>query len=278
MEFIDTHSHLNFPAYDADRKEVIERMKNQKVTSIDVGTTLETSKAAAKLAQKHDLIWAAIGIHPSHATGKRFFDKNELRQPPKGPEIFNEAIFQELLKTPKIVAIGECGLDYFRIKNNSLKIKESQRKLFEKHINLAKKTKLPIIIHCRPSFGSYDAYDDLLAILKEHQGKLSGTIHFYTGNIKYAQKFIALGFHISLSGVITFVKEYDFLGRELPLDKILIETDCPYAAPAPYRGKRNEPIYVIAVAKKIAQLKNIPLEEVAYQTAQNAKKLFNINF
>lgn len=265
MKFIDSHSHLNFPAYDEDRDGVIERMRGRGVGSIDVGTTLATSRAAAALAQKHDFIWAAVGIHPGHASAERFYDKNELKEKPVGPEKFDGAAFRELLEDPRVVAIGECGLDYHYPNHD----KEAQKALFVQHLVLSRETDKPLIIHCR------DAYDDLHKILEEHKG-LRGTIHFYTGPLETARKFIDLGFFISFSGVITFADEYEPLVRELPLDKILIETDCPYASPVPYRGKRNEPAYVVEVAKKIAELKNISLDEVAEQTTRNTRELFNL--
>lgn len=264
VRFIDSHSHLNFPAYDADREEVISRMGKQEVGAINVGTTLETSRAAVELARNYENIWAAVGIHPGHASEKRFYDKNELRQAPEGAEVFDEAILRELLSQPKVVAVGECGLDYFHKPYDE----QAQKQFLGQHLVLTSELKKPLIIHCR------DAYDDLLAILEEYRGKVRGTIHFYTGDLEHAKKFIELGFFISFSGVITFAKEYEELVRELPLDKILIETDCPYASPAPYRGQRNEPAYVIEVARKIAEVKGFSIDVVAEQTTRNTRQLF----
>lgn len=273
FKFIDSHSHLSFPAYDEDRDEVVTRMISADVGSVDIGTTLQTSRAAVELAQKHGHIWAAVGIHPGHAplsdgAGElqRYWDKNELREAPEGPEIFNVEIFRKLLNQSRTVAVGECGLDYFHKPYNE----QAQKKLFKQHIELALENNKPLIVHCR------DAHDDALAILEEYQGKLKGTVHFFTGNIEQAKKYINLGFYIGFDGPITFVNDYDNLIEEIPIDKILIETDCPYATPAPYRGKRNEPSYVIEIAKKIAKLKDISVEEIAQQTTKNTQELFNL--
>ncbi len=265
MRYIDSHSHLNFPAYDKDRNEVIKRMEEQEVASIDVGTTLETSRAAIDLAEKNNNIWAAIGIHPSHANENQFFDKDELREKLDGPILFDKQGFSELIKSSKVVAIGECGLDYFHKPYDA----ERQKELFRAQLDFAVENKKPVILHCR------DAHSNALEILKDYND-LTGTTHFFTGTIEEAQKYIDLGFYIGLDGPITFADSYDKLIEELLLDKILIETDCPYASPAPYRGQRNEPIYVIEIAKKIAKLKGISLEQVAAQTTKSAKELFNI--
>lgn len=267
IKFFDSHSHLNFPAYDEDQDEVIGRMRASGVASIDIGTTIETSKAALALAQKHDFIWAAVGIHPGHASSNSHHDPNELKEPPVYRAISeNLRLIRELSANPRVMAIGECGLDYHYPDHN----KEAQKDLFKKHLDLARDTPKPLIIHCR------DAYEDILETIEPYRGKVSGVIHFFTGTVDFAQKFIDIGFLISFSGVITFASEYEPLVRELPLDKVLIETDCPYASPAPYRGKRNEPPYVVEVAKKIAALKNMSLSQVAEQTTKNALELFKL--
>ncbi len=271
IKAIDSHSHINFPAYDKDREQVLERMRENRVGSIDVGTTLESSREAVELVEKHDNIWASIGIHPSHANDDQYFDKNELREQLDGPALFNEDDFEKLINNPKVVAVGECGLDYFRLQNNDFRLKEQQRKLFVDQIEFSIKHNKPLILHCR------EAHQDALEILKKYQG-LRGTVHFFTGTLEESQEYVKLGFSVGLDGPITFVNDYDKLIEGLPLDKILIETDCPYASPAPYRGKRNEPSYVIEIAKKIAEVKKLSLDEVAKQTLENTKKLFSLNF
>lgn len=248
IKSIDSHSHLSFSAYNKDRDEVIKRMKDQKVGSIDVGTTLETSRAAVELAEEHDFIWASIGIHPTET-----------------PAEFPAEEFRELSKSSRVVAIGECGLDYYHEPYDA----EAQKSLFGKHIEFAKEVGLPLVLHCR------NAHDDVLEILKDHRG-LTGTVHFFTGTTEQARLYIELGFYIGFDGPITFTDEYDKLVEEIPLERILIETDCPYASPAPYRGKRNEPAYVAEVARKIAKLKGLSLDKIAEQTTKNTRELFKI--
>ena len=264
---IDSHSHLAFPVYDDDRKDVIARMKEQGVGSIDIGTTLETSRTAVELARRYDNIWAAVGVHPSHASQNRFHDKNELKDAPKGAELFNKEEFKKLLDNPRVVAVGECGLDYFHKPYD----KEAQEKVFRQQIEFSIEARKPLVLHCR------EAHQDAINILNEYKDKLlerAGTVHFFTGTAQEAQKYIDMGFYVGLDGPITFVSDYDNLIKELPLGKILIETDCPYATPAPHRGKRNEPVYVVEVAKKVAEVKNIDLDEVLSQTTRNAIDLF----
>lgn len=249
IKIFDSHSHLSFPAYDKDRDEVIARMKEQGVGAVDVGTTLKTSKGAVALAESYDFIWASVGIHPTEAPTE--FDTNTLR---------------ELLVNPKVVAIGECGLDYFHKPYDE----QAQKELFIKHLNLAIDVAKPVIIHCR------DAHEDLLEMLDEYRDKVKGIIHFFTGTIGQARHYIDLGFYIAFDGPITFVSDYDNLVKEVPMERILIETDCPYATPAPYRGKRNEPVYVVEIAKKVAEIKGLSLDEVLEVTTKNTKELFNI--
>jgi len=248
IKIIDSHTHLSFSNFDEDREEVIDKIKKQGIGCVEVGTTLETSRSAVELANKHDFIWAAVGVHPTEA-----------------PTDFPAEEFRALTQNPRVVAIGECGLDYYRKPYDEV----AQKELFKKHIELAKEVGLPLVLHCR------EAHDDVLDMLKDNPG-LAGTVHFFTGTLEQAKKYIEMGFCIGFDGPITLTCEYDNLIKELPLEKILIETDCPYAAPAPHRGKRNEPVYVVEVAKKIAEIKNISLDEVAEITTQNAKNLFNI--
>jgi len=259
MKFFDTHTHANFNVFKNDSQEVIERALKNGVWLVNVGSQASTSKRAVEMAQNYQKgVYAAVGLHPSHLED----------------EDFDEKFYLDLAKNEKTVAIGECGLDYFRIKNEELRIKNLQKEVFIKHIELAKKIDKLLIIHCR------EAHDDLLKILKANSSKLkakqAGIMHFFTGSCEQAKQYIDLGFYISFSGVITFALEYEELVRKLPLDKILIETDAPYAAPVPYRGQRNEPSYVIETAKKIAEIKNISLGEMARQTTENAFIVFGL--
>src|SRR3989344_2217244 len=259
MRFFDTHTHVNFNAFKNDWREVIDRALKNDIWIFNVGSQSTTSKQAVEIAENYEKgVYAAIGLHPSHSEEQEF----------------NEDYYLELAKNDKVVAIGECGLDYYGIRNKELGIKNKQRENFIKHIELAQKINKPLIIHCR------DAHDDIISILNSyfliHNSKLCGIMHFFTGTLEQAQRYIDLGFYISFSGVITFTDAYDDIVKNLPLDRILIETDAPYVAPTPYRGKRNEPSYVIEVAKKIAEIKEISLEEVAEQTTKNARIIFNI--
>ena len=258
MKFFDTHTHANFNAFKNDSQEVIERALKNGVWLVNVGSQASTSKRAVEMAQNYqEGVYAAVGLHPSHLED----------------ESFDEKFYLDLAKNEKTVAIGECGLDYFRMKNEELRIKNLQKEVFIKHIELAKKVNKPLIIHCR------DSHEDLIKILNSKFSILNspaGVMHFFTGNYEQAKQYIDLGFYISFSGVITFASEYEELVRKLPLDKILIETDAPYATPVPYRGQRNEPSYVIETAKKIAEIKNISLDETARQTTENAFVVFGL--
>lgn len=248
---IDVHSHLQFPHYNKDRNEVIKRTIAENISTIIVGTDKKTSEEAVKLARKHDNFYAAVGRHPA--------DNRE--------EGFDYHFYESLAKDEKVVAIGECGID---LKEQNLNLK-SQKQIFVQHIKLAKSLNKPLMIHCR------EAYDELIQIIREEKADLvGGNIHFFAGDIEAAEKFLAFGFYFSFTGVITFADQYDEVIRFLPPDKIMAETDSPFVSPAPYRKQRNEPIYVKETIKRLSQIKNIPYEEMAKITFENAKKLFNI--
>ena len=257
MKLFDSHCHLHFPQFNNDREEIISRLKEAGIGVINVGTDLEDSQKAIDLAKKYpEQVWASVGFHP-HDAGGNDLDFNKLK---------------ELAIDEKVVAIGECGLDYFRIMNDELGIKEKQKEIFEKQIKLAKELNKPLILHCRPSAGSQDAYDDTIDILNSN----NGVAHFFAGSKEIAKKFLDLGFYIGFAGPITFAEEYKELVEFVPLDRILIETDAPFAAPIPHRGKRNEPAYVEFVARKIAKWKKLSFEEVARQTVKNTIDIFQI--
>lgn len=278
MKLIDSHAHVQFPAYDEDREAVIRRALGESVGMINVGTQYKTSEDAVKLAGEHDGIWATVGFHPSHADENAHHDPWEIREKDSGG--FDRKKFFTLAKNSKVVAVGECGLDYFRIRNNESGIKEQQANIFQAQVELAIELGKPLALHCRPSKGTEDAYDDMFEILNSysqiHNSALRGVVHFFVGSPDTAKKFLDLGFYIAFAGPITFAKEYEEVVCFVPLGRILVETDAPYASPAPYRGKRNEPLYVGEVAKKIAEVKKLALEEVADATVENTKKLFGI--
>lgn len=257
-KYIDIHSHLNFPDYDADRDEVIARMKEQGVATITVGTSLETSASALALAKQHDNIFASIGIHPID-------DENPA---------FDEKAFEELVKDPKVVAVGECGLDYGREGKIEEVAKQKQMALFERQIDFAAKHDKPIMIHARNA--NKDIIDILVSKKKVYGEKLRGNAHFFTGTVEEAQAFAELDFSVSFTGVITFARDYDEVVRFVPLGGIMSETDAPYVTPVPFRGKRNEPTYVIEVAKKIAEIKGLDVAEAEKALVQAAVAKFKL--
>ncbi len=265
---IDTHCHLSFSAYSDDIDEVIQRALDRGIYMITLGADYETSQRAVELAEKYSGVYAAIGQHPVDVG-------------PGVVESFEAEKYQKLLdSTDKVVAAGEMGLDYTffdKEKHADLeKFQDVQQDVFRQQIRWAQKNQLPIAIHNR------DTHENTLEILKSEIGNwragepLRGVAHFFTGTQEQAQRYFELGFLVSFTGVITISSKFNDLVRELPLEKIMVETDAPYAAPDKYRGQRNEPVYVERAAKKIAKLKNISIEEVVRQTTQNAQNLFNI--
>ncbi|OGZ19036.1 MAG: hypothetical protein A2175_01790 [Candidatus Nealsonbacteria bacterium RBG_13_42_11] len=274
----DTHAHLNFNAYKKDCEEVIKRTLDNKIWMINIGSQYETSQRAIEIAEKYkEGIYAAIGLHPIHLSEGIFktrIDEEEIAFETR-EENFDYEKYKELAKSPKVVAIGEIGLDYYYRPKTKIKLeqfKERQKEAFLKQIELAKELKLPIIFHCRM------AHSDLISILNTEyniqNNNLGGTIHCFTGNWEEAKKYLKMGFYLGFNGII-FKMNLEEVIEKTPLDKILIETDCPYLTPPPMEG-RNEPLYVKYVAEKIAKIKKINYEEVEEQTAKNAKALFGI--
>jgi len=270
---IDTHSHLNFKAYENDRDEVIKRTQAESVLCIDVGTKYETSKRAIELAEKYEGIYAAIGMHPIHIKTELLKLKLDPEEGAFTPftEEFDKEKYKELAKSKKVVAIGEIGLDYYYRPKSKTKLEEfkkKQKEIFLEQLDLAKELNLPVIIHCRM------AHKDVLEMLKDKN--LKGVIHCFTGSLEEAKQYIDLGFHIGINGII-FKLDLDEVIKSIPLDKILTETDCPYLTP-PIEGKdkRNEPIFVKHVIQKISDLRGLSFDEVANTTTENAKKLFNL--
>lgn len=315
---IDCHAHLNFPSYDTDRAEVIARAHAEGVAMINVGTTLNASRDIVELAEQYESgVYAIVGMHPLHVK----YDKNATNTdnvtlagkdiekeadqetiastvaPIDAPvdisseipthyshdytEHFDEVEFEKLISHPKVVGVGECGIDIFRLppeldnpedRSALLKLQET---VFRKQIQLAVKYDKPIMIHARES------YRKILEILDEefitHGAKLRGNAHFFAGTVEEAQAFLDRGFTVSFTGVITFAKQYEELVRHVPLEKMLSETDAPFVAPVPHRGKRNEPVFVKEVVKAIARIKGLDEEHVAKVLLENANRQFKLN-
>ncbi|MFX0561019.1 TatD family hydrolase [Tepidibacillus infernus] len=249
---VDTHAHLNDEKFNEDRAEVIKRAKEVGVeTIINIGYNRETILSTIELVEQYDFIFGAVGWHPN--------DAHEMKE-----EDFDW--LKEITQHPKILAIGEIGLDYYW----DFAPKEVQQEIFRKQIQLAKQVNLPIIIHDR------DAHQDICSILREEGAKdVGGIIHSFSGSMEMAKECIDLGFYISFSGPVTFknAKKPKEVATHIPIDRILLETDSPYLTPEPYRGKRNESAYVKFVATKIAELRGMDVEEIAQITTRNAKQI-----
>lgn len=297
---IDTHCHVSFEAYKDDAEEVVKRALSAGVQMITIGTRMETSVAAVKFAEAHEGVWATIGLHPGHVHAQDFVDKNEVPadQVAAGhtAEVFDAEAYRKLLAHPKVVAIGECGLDYYRPPANAAdeSWKEEQKVACRAQLKLASEAGKPVVIHCRDASApsqtspliqggggkSSSAHVDMARLIREEiaAGGLSrrGLIHCFTGTAAEAAMYRELGFLVAFGGIVTFAKPVAEAAAQVPLDQIVLETDAPYLAPAPYRGKRNEPAYVTEVARKLAQLKETTVEEISRVTTENAKKLFGI--
>ena len=276
MKLIDTHAHINFAAYKDDFSDVIKRSQKIGMGIINIGTQYSTSQQAVSIAHQYKDIWAAIGTHPINLQEKNIddFDDNELL-PEEMTTVAEEVDFDKFLnlaKDNKVVAIGEIGLDYHHLKENHdiNSLKQKQQEALVKFIDIANEVNKPIIIHC------WDAYEDLLKILKTHPANKKGVIHSFIGGYKTARKFINLGYAIGINGIATYSDNYKRLIREIELESVVLETDCPYLAPASIRGQRNEPIYVIEVAQFIADVLEVPLEKVFEKTTINAKRIFGL--
>lgn len=272
----DVHTHMHFPVYDSDRDQVLSRAKAAGVKMISVGTQAASSDAAVKLARENPgEVWATAGFHPNHFASAWYHDPKE--QVSGEREEFDAARLAKIAAAPEVVAIGECGLDYYRETSDTRQAtRKRQKEAFGEQIKIAQKLNKPLMIHSRPSRGSDDAYEDVLGILNPKPSTLNPIMHFYVGSLAMTKKLVSAGAYFTFGGVITFSRDYDEVIKYIPLDRILLETDAPYAAPAPHRGKRNEPAYIVEAAKKLAEIKGISPEMVAEQTTTNAVKVFKI--
>ena len=309
-KLFDVHTHAQFAAFDKDREAVIQRALDAGVWLINVGTQRDTSAKAVEIANKYPKgVWATVGLHPIH-TEKSYHDSQELGASPASSVIsdipnqsisnsrelensglagftskgedFDYGYYLQLAQDPKVVAIGECGFDFYRLNPQT---KGKQKKVFLRHIELAYVVKKPLMIHCRSGRTSLSgatgssAFEYLLKILDSRKGILNsppGIIHFFSGTKGDAQKLMDLGFSFSFGGVVTFTSDYDEVVKYIPSDRILLETDAPYVAPAPYRGKRNEPEFIIETAKRIGEIKGMEFDKISEIVKQNAVKIFRI--
>ncbi|MBI5658187.1 MAG: TatD family hydrolase [Nitrosomonadales bacterium] len=249
---IDSHCHLDFPELAEILDEVLANMRQSGVShALCVGVTLENFPRIRQLAERHEQLYASVGVHPDH----------ELDTEP------SQETLVQLAQHPRVVAIGETGLDYFRLKGDL----EWQRARFRTHIRAARESHKPMIVHCREA-----AQDTLRIMAEEGASEVGGVMHCFTGSLEVAQAAMEMGFYISFSGIVTFKSAASLkeVARRIPLERMLIETDAPYLAPAPYRGKLNQPAYVKYVAEEIAGLREIPLEEVGRVTSENFCRLF----
>jgi TatD DNase family protein len=262
--FIDSHAHLEMEQFDADREQMIARAREagiEKIVAIGSGTGPGSLDCGIQLAEQYEFILATIGIHPHEA------------------KLATDADFQELerlAKRPKVIAWGEIGLDYFYDHSP----RELQQQVFLRQLELARSAKLPIVIHCRPSAASDNAWDDCLNLLEQEWGAggLGGILHCFTGPWTYARRALDLGFMISFAGNITFPKAQPIrdAAKEVPLERLLIETDSPFLAPVPHRGKRNEPVFVKEVARQLGELHGLSTEDIGTQTASNFYAFFKL--
>lgn len=257
---IDVHAHLESDFFGGKADEALKRALDKNIFVVNVGVGKKSSQEAVEIANKNILgVWAAVGQHP---TEKEKFDCD---------------FYKKLALNEKVVAIGECGLDYFRLGNSKKGIENSikiQKDIFIQHIELSREIDKPLMIHCR------EAFDDLIKILIANRQSLiagaPGAIHFFTGSLNDAKQLLEMGFYFTFGGLITFNRDFDEIIKYLPLNKILLETDAPFVAPAPYRGQKNEPAYIAETAKKMAGIKGISFEEICWQTTENAKVVFRL--
>ena len=262
--FVDSHAHLDGERFDSDREEVISRAREagvQTIVAIGNGDGPAQVDCGIRLAEKYEFIYATLGIHPHEA---RLADDAAYRN------------MERLAVHPKVIAWGEIGLDYFYDHSP----RDVQEEVFTRQMELAASAKLPIVIHCRPSEGSDDAWEDCLGLMRERWSAkgLGGILHCFTGNWAQAKRALDMGFMISFAGKITFPRAQQIrdAALEVPLERILIETDSPYLAPIPHRGKRNEPAFVKETARKLGELRGLSTEEIGRQTTRNFYKFFKL--
>ncbi len=290
-KYIDIHAHTNFKAFEEDRDQVISRALENDTWIINIGTQYDTSKKAVHMTNEYgEGVYATIGLHPIH-TSASYHDENELGEDGKEftsrGEVFDKEKYKELASQGKVVAIGECGLDYYHLEEDSI---EKQKSAFISQIELANELGLPLMLHVRNNNTdkTHNAYFDVYELIKKYSKTnevglpyIRGVSHFFAGSVEDMKRFMEIGVYISFAGPITYkpnllICDYETVIKETPIDMILADTDSPYVAPVPHRGTRNEPLYVKDIVNKIAQIKGLDEDEVARQIVINAKKLFKI--
>lgn len=275
---IDTHAHIQFDAYKSDRDEVIARCRDKGLILNLVGTQKDTSRRAVEMAEQYDNMYASIGTHPIHLHSTHV-DEEESSFLSR-EEGFDEEYYTELVKSPRVIGIGECGLDLYHVPKDKSKdeVLEKQRTVFLAHVEFAHKHNLPLVIHCR------DAHDEMIDVLKSLNREVRGTVHCYTSNWGHAQEYLKLGLYLGFTGVVTFPpKKLDptpQLGlletiEKMPLDRIVVETDSPYLAAQAYRGQRAEPWMVEEVVKQIALTRRLSVEKMNEIVVENTLRLFD---
>jgi TatD DNase family protein len=276
---VDTHCHLHFPPYDEDREAVLLRMREKNIIGITIGTALENSERGIAFAEAEEGIWATVGLHPEHVTSHHLDPaEGSVRE----SSVDGERLRRLARSSPKVVAIGETGLDYYRMdEGQGEQGKRAQEKEFLAHVQVAQELDLPVVIHCR------DALTRLAELIQDEATagrSVTGVVHSFTGTWDEAKPLLDLGLSIAVNGIATFPlrktqNPETAINRtieRIPSDRLLLETDAPYLAPAPYRGKRNEPAWVEEVAKHVAQVRRMSLDEVARMTTENATRLFKL--
>jgi TatD DNase family protein len=285
-KYVDIHAHTNFKAFEEDRDVVISRALENDTWVINIGTQYDTSKKAVEMTNDYtEGVYACIGLHPIH-TGASYHDMSELgdegQEFTSRGEIFDKEKYRELAKLGKVVGIGECGLDYYHLNEDSI---EKQKTAFIAQIELANELGLPLMLHVRnhSTDKTHNVYFDVYELIKKYStlGEIKGVSHFFAGSVEDMKRFIEIGVFVSFAGPITYKPKpeiCDYIGviKETPINMILTDTDSPYVAPVPHRGKRNEPVYIQEIVKKIAEIKGLNEDEVASQIILNAKRLFDI--
>jgi TatD DNase family protein len=255
-EIFDSHAHYDGEDFNEDRESVIDEIQRNKVIGVlNCGSSLEGARKSLELANKYEFFYAAVGVHPEYAN---VVDDSVIEE------------IREMAKADKVKAIGEIGLDYYWEENPS---RDIQKAVFKAQMKLAEELQLPVVIHDR------DAHEDTLNIMKEFP-KVKGVVHCFSGSVEFARECIKLGYYIGITGVVTFknAKKIVEVVKDLPLDRLLVETDCPYMAPTPFRGKRNKSDYIRYIIEEIAKIKNESPENISMETIKNTKNLLRLNF